>query len=480
VLIFHLLFVGRHPFAGRFLGSGEMTIEKAIAERRFAFSKSKSATQMEPPPASLLLDDIPPSLGELFERAFRSDPGVNTRPTAVEWAEQLDALIGQRRVCSFDQAHVYYSNLRQCPWCRIEDEGGPAFFVQDGSVSLISPQRLTHLEDKLKRLTVPEFPTLSPQQLKIPQAIGPKRLETRTPLAKTDMAAALLVAASLACVAGVLSAWALLAGAVAAAASGAFLLFSKEARARRATVDQLQRRLAEIQHKLYQRTRQISSAHQKRLQTFEESLSELRAERDHYRAADTHLQDVLVLYRTTQKNRFLSTHLIQDYAAQIPGMNSSMASVLQSYGIESALDIDPIKLVAIPMLSPGLTLELRTWRDRIDRQFVFKSEHGINIEDKNAAGKDAVNRFKVVQARRILMGARQLEILVANAREELVRELNHYERQCELARAVAKELRDVQSARRRWERAINSSWPAVAGVTLAAPAGGLLLWLMFG
>ena len=62
VLIFHLLFVGRHPFAGRFCGAGDLSIEKAIAERRFAFSKNKAATLVEPPPASLLLDDFPPAL----------------------------------------------------------------------------------------------------------------------------------------------------------------------------------------------------------------------------------------------------------------------------------------------------------------------------------------------------------------------------------------------------------------------------------
>ena len=31
-LIFHLMFVGRHPFAGRFRGTGDLSIEKAIAE----------------------------------------------------------------------------------------------------------------------------------------------------------------------------------------------------------------------------------------------------------------------------------------------------------------------------------------------------------------------------------------------------------------------------------------------------------------
>jgi DNA-binding helix-hairpin-helix protein with protein kinase domain len=87
VLLFHLIFVGRHPFAGRYRGAGDLTVERAIAERRFAFSRDRGATRVDPPPASLLLEDIPPALGELFERAFRKgSSGAEPRPTAVEFA----------------------------------------------------------------------------------------------------------------------------------------------------------------------------------------------------------------------------------------------------------------------------------------------------------------------------------------------------------------------------------------------------------
>jgi hypothetical protein len=50
VLLFHLLFVGRHPFAGRFHGAGEMPIERAIAESRFAYARESKRTQMTQPP----------------------------------------------------------------------------------------------------------------------------------------------------------------------------------------------------------------------------------------------------------------------------------------------------------------------------------------------------------------------------------------------------------------------------------------------
>src|SRR5207248_2951126 len=59
VLCFHLLFMGRHPFAGRYLGTGDLPIEKAIKEYRFAFGRSAQTMLMSAPPMSLGLADIP-------------------------------------------------------------------------------------------------------------------------------------------------------------------------------------------------------------------------------------------------------------------------------------------------------------------------------------------------------------------------------------------------------------------------------------
>jgi DNA-binding helix-hairpin-helix protein with protein kinase domain len=480
ILLFHLLFVGRHPFAGRFFGDGDQTIERAIAERRFAFSKDKSATLMEPPPASLRLDDLPPPIGQLFERAFRQPDGVANRPAAREWVEQLDNLLTQRQGCSFDPAHLYYSRLAQCPWCRIEDEGGPAFFVLDGSSSIISPQRVEHLEAQLRRLKYPVFPELSAQRLKIPQPIAPKRLQSYPRPSIADMATVALVGSAAVCLAAPVLPWALAVGTIGSLASGATLLVNKVAKEKRREHDKLAKDLADEQNALQRRARAITAAHAKRQASFEESTVELKAEASHYRAADNQLKDVLAVFRMTQLNKFLTNHLIFDHAAEIPGMTPALTAVLQSYGIENPLDVDRIKLLGIPMVSDGLILELTAWRDRVARQFVFKSEHGVNFSDADGGGKAAVTRFKVAQARRILMASHHLNTLAEGSRDRLERELNYFDRSAEPARELAKNLRNFQSARRPWERAINTSPPLVAAAALAGPAIGAVLYWLFG
>src|SRR5882724_868344 len=82
IIIFQLLFMGRHPFSGTPLGNDDIPLEKAIKEHRFAYSKDSAYRQMRQPPASLGLDAVFPQIALMFEQAFLMD--VN-RPPAERW-----------------------------------------------------------------------------------------------------------------------------------------------------------------------------------------------------------------------------------------------------------------------------------------------------------------------------------------------------------------------------------------------------------
>ena len=83
VLIFQLLFMGRHPFAGRH-PQRALTVETAIQEGLFAFGAEAALKGWEPPPFSLRLRDVSPPLAHLFERAFgREAAAGGPRPTAA-------------------------------------------------------------------------------------------------------------------------------------------------------------------------------------------------------------------------------------------------------------------------------------------------------------------------------------------------------------------------------------------------------------
>lgn len=480
IMIFHLLFVGRHPFAGRFRGPGEMTIERAIAERRFAFSPNSDETQLTPPPASLLLTDLPPAIADLFERAFRSHEGTEPRPTAHMWVEQLETLIKQRRPCSFDQAHIYYSQLRACPWCRIEDEGGPVFFVADGGTSTVSKGRLEELDRRIQLLQIPGFADVPSSRLVIPQLLKPAKPETRAAATPADVAAASMVASASVCLLGIKWPLALVAGAVGTIVSGAYLIFGKAAREHRAKRDDLLAQFQQIQAQLAKGAQVVLAKHRQRKREFDESVEDLKKAYEHYQAEESQLQDVLVMQRRSQFNRHLASHLIQDHVAHISGLNFSMLSMLQSYGVESALDVDHLKLMGIPMLSPGLTLELMIWRERVEKGFKFKPEHGVSMEDARRAGEGALRRFKIAQARKVLMGAKQLDAMADVGLAETNRDLRKFCEVAERGKQAAKQLQQFDSQRRPIERFLNSRISITAAVAVGIPLAAWVLHLIFG
>jgi DNA-binding helix-hairpin-helix protein with protein kinase domain len=134
VLVFQLLFMGRHPYTGRHR-ERVVPVEAAMREGLFAFGEEARGRGWQPPPFSLLLGDVTRPVANLFERAFgRQAAAGRTRPSAAEWVLELDALEQQLVICGDDPRHAHAAADGKCPWCRIENDGGPSyFFLAQGS-----------------------------------------------------------------------------------------------------------------------------------------------------------------------------------------------------------------------------------------------------------------------------------------------------------------------------------------------------------
>lgn len=130
VLLFQMLFLGRHPYAG--VTRREMPLAQAIATHRFAWSRifDSGAT---PPPNGLLLADVPVHVRVAFERAFGREP--KARPNANAWATIIEELEQLLVPCSRDPHHHRPLDMA-CPWCRIERRGGGAIFCRTASPTI--------------------------------------------------------------------------------------------------------------------------------------------------------------------------------------------------------------------------------------------------------------------------------------------------------------------------------------------------------
>lgn len=124
LLVFHTLFMGRHPFAGVFSGPGDTQIESHIKAYRYAYSVDHTLRGLAPPPLS-----IPPTavagtnITNLFQNDFTQVGASNGRTKADEWFIKLTAQRRQLNKCRTNNNHTYDSSLSKCFWCELEQKG---------------------------------------------------------------------------------------------------------------------------------------------------------------------------------------------------------------------------------------------------------------------------------------------------------------------------------------------------------------------
>ncbi|MCF8450237.1 MAG: protein kinase [Taibaiella sp.] len=127
VLLFQLLFLGRHPFAGKHKGAADIDEETAIRQQQFAYSVVNQKKKLTPPPDSLPINNLPLDIVTCFHRAFEQEE----RPQPTEWIKMLDALLAEMSTCSVSKLHTYPAMLAECPWCMFRKEKGIMYFLDD-------------------------------------------------------------------------------------------------------------------------------------------------------------------------------------------------------------------------------------------------------------------------------------------------------------------------------------------------------------
>jgi DNA-binding helix-hairpin-helix protein with protein kinase domain len=183
VLLFQILFMGRHPFSGRYQGSGDMPLERAIGEYRFAYSSQTAATKMLPPPGAPLLTDFPPHIGQAFETAF-GRAGPSGRPTASQWVALLESLEKELVVCAADSTHHHVQG-KPCPWCRMEQSypGFVAFISAPTGIFIPTTVDITQIAAILRGIRdpgpTPNLQTVIVAPTNLSAAAPPARLISR-------------------------------------------------------------------------------------------------------------------------------------------------------------------------------------------------------------------------------------------------------------------------------------------------------------
>lgn len=374
VMVFHLLMLGRHPFAGRFQGPEDMPIPKAIGQFRYAYSKDKGRTRMEPPPAAPVAAIAGPDMVACWEKAF-GPHGVQLggRPTAEQWVRALTALEKGFTRCSRHSGHYYIGTYGQCPWCPIERIGVALFPLPmgGGPAPVGGPFSLDAVWAQITAVQSPGPAHAVPG----PASPAPSAAATAA-ASKRGFWKGLGVLAGLAIfVAGcvvISSAW-FLAG-LAGWAVGAWL--SKQGPHIDPTPYKSRQGRAAMQ---YQELRQ-RWMREATTESFDKKIAELTALRTEWLGLPALRQarfaKLVANRETTARNQFLDGFEIE--RATISGIGQAKKAMLESYGIETAADVNRQAVLRVPGFGPALTQRLLDWRAGLERRFKFDTSSAVD------------------------------------------------------------------------------------------------------
>lgn len=153
ILIFQLLFLGRHPFAGRNLKNEDIDEDSAIRQHLFFYSLSGRNRNLQPPLNSLNIRELPASLSQLFHRAFEQ---VNDRPLAAAWVNETGAFLSDLITCKKSKQHFYWKQSTFCPWCAFREKNGIVFFMEDVEEAMVNTDINQFIQGfKVQRLSTP-------------------------------------------------------------------------------------------------------------------------------------------------------------------------------------------------------------------------------------------------------------------------------------------------------------------------------------
>lgn len=390
VAIFHLLFMGRHPYAGVYKGP-YLSMGESIAQNRFAFSMlRRSETQTSPPPGTLPLDLFPAPVRSAFERAF----GLNasSRPSASEWVDALTKLEGSLSRCGKVKSHYYPSNTKGCVWCSLAARGGFDMFPDLSSVTSDIPTDVRGTEEAIREILAFRLPTASEVlSLSISVPPGPSSALQEAKNAKRGHAlTALLMAAGAA--AGLIFAtpvWFLWLG----LAGWGVVRFGDRNVSERPFVDRFEKADSRVQAELdaFMRRSNLTEIVQVR--------ADLDAEIAAYKRIDDDLAGELRNFKSTREARQRAAYLdqFQVRRANISGIGPAKTATLISFGIETAADVDWSAVRAVPGFGEVMTQKLVKWRKAHEARFRYNpASNAQDVTDERALrSKYATQKVKL-------------------------------------------------------------------------------------
>lgn len=389
VMVFQLLVVGRHPFAGTPIVGGDVSIPEAIRSGRFAYGRDARDRGMQPPPRTMELEELPDDVGSLFRRAFLRG-SASRRPTATEWVEALDRLEKGLNRCPDHLGHWYPSSARSCVWCSIERSGGPDMFVSlavVGAVAGAAGFDLRKARAMVEALTVPglHLPAVQGSYVGRPLPTAVVRATRMSTGLNWLAGGSLLLVGQWGLGAGLLSLVLFAVSYLIGAASGREKDRERRQEALRAAKATAER--VEVRWRL--EVGDPAAMAVGRRQELLTSVKELEGLDQALSKAKRLLQSQA---RESQLRKHLERFMIG--RGRIKGIGPTLTSALSSFGIDTAAEVTRAAVMRVPGIGPAKAGALLSWRASKERTFTFDPSRGADPRDMSALERKFSNRKK--------------------------------------------------------------------------------------
>lgn len=413
VIIFQLLFMGRHPFVGTVRRGDIPPLQESIRDYRFVYDRNRDVG-MDQPPGTPAIEDFSVSIATAFESAFGRNT-AQSRPTANAWIQVLDELEESLVQCSENALHYGPRIASDCPWCDMEEELGTVLFYpfiqKPGIVAAFDPGangfnidavwggiqafKIPSRSELIPRLSIP---TINPSA----EAVGARQSHDSA-LTSHNVHKIARVLVGLGAVVGLFvlpKLWFLW---LAVAWWGFFSerpkpsetvngesFLQKYIQAEAAWQREIENWL---QRSGYADIESLTEELTKAKNTFMSLIADERRQLDQYKAQR----------RERQLHAYLDTFDVQH--AKIKGIGPAKLAALASYGIDTAADASLQKLLNVPGFGPKYSRSLVEWRSKLETRFHY-SEESNEADRMEVAKIRATVESKAASLRRKLLAGR--------------------------------------------------------------------------
>jgi DNA-binding helix-hairpin-helix protein with protein kinase domain len=403
LIVFHLLFGGRHPYSGVPLSQAAgNALEEDIKALRFAYARDAHSRGIAPPPRSIPVSLVPMNIEGMFRYAF-TEPGIKgQRPSAAQWVAALDGILCELNRCDQSTLHAYPKHCPTCPWCEL-DKAGVVYFIDLVPPSVVGAVfDLSQVWARIEAVPAPQSPTVA--------VTHTARVSARPLPPEANRKGEILIYRGLVVAAAI---------GLSLATPGLFLIFlfaawvgcavlgtlgDTERRAERAKREAVLREATRAMAAVEANARIASGS-----EAFAARKQHLLNLRNEYAGLAMLEQKEIASLQTTARARqlhaFLDQHFLDD--AVITGVGPAKKAALLSFGIETAADVDWGRVHAVKGFGKVLTSAVVQWRKDCEQKFRFDPQRAVSQADVDGVRAKIAHRRKQLEAD-LLKGATEL------------------------------------------------------------------------